>query len=265
MAISKIEWILPEYENNLAEFRHKLNLNIREMSSILGVNEVVYRAQELGKTSIYRKGAVKPWILKLCKEFRCHLEDIFPREVCGLPESYDKEDFVELYDNHWSSHPYMDEIEYLELRLDMEKILNKYLKDKYKSRFYEIIQLYFFQDMSKAEIGKIYRCQDKAVGALMIKIRRILLGALIHERSYATDYLRKHTNNNGREKLVPVIVSTNPSLISGSLQLRYVSERDLPVTSTSNKPITTNKTRTREDFQFYEDFLAYLKSLNLEE
>ena len=233
MSVYRTEWVLPEYENNLVELRHKLELNIAKMTSILDVPYHEYRSVELGKISIYRKnGTIRPWILTLCKKFHCHIDDLFPREACAIKEMYTKEDFVELYDNHWSSHPYMDSIEYLELRLDIQKIINGRLTKDFKSRLHEVIRLYFFEDMTYEQISEIYKVNKEVIRQNIQKAIRILRRDLsydedwIQDGAYTDEYLRNRPDEYKSEDLLPVIVNVNPSLTPGAIQIRHVSSND---------------------------------------
>lgn len=266
--IHHAEWILPEYENNLAEFRHKLDLSITEMCSMVEVGYNAYRSVELGRTSIYKGDSVKPWILRLCKLFHCHLEDLFTREVCAISDTYTQEDFVELYNNHWSSHPYMDDIEYLELKLDMEKVLNGRLKTDFPSRLYEATIMYFFDDMTYTDIGKKYSVTNNAIYLNVTKALRILRGDMWRNGISVGDY--GYNEPPKKKELTSTVIEVDTQCVRGATQIK--DERYSVSLRISKEPVVkqdsneqTPEELAREAFQFYEDYLNYLKSLNLGE
>lgn len=96
-AVSKIEWIPYEYENNLAIERQNLNYNIRQFLKLIGgkPNQYhQYRQIELGEISpIHENGSdmgkIKPLVVAACDFLGVKFEDIFPREVCKLTTDVD--------------------------------------------------------------------------------------------------------------------------------------------------------------------------------
>ena len=80
-----------EYENNINKFRVEENLTLRQLSTIVGIQDTRLWSIAQGYESPFylrsKDGKVKPWATSLCEYFGVSLSDLFPFEVCPVEKS----------------------------------------------------------------------------------------------------------------------------------------------------------------------------------
>ena len=156
--------------------------------------------------------------------------------------------------------------------------------------------MYFFENMTYKEIGKKYSVHQEVIRQNINKAVRILRGDILRNGSYPINCDSDRERKNKSEEMIPVLVSVNPSLVHGAMQIRHISVNDIPTdgspikksalkhihstrlvdfdkiytksANTTKKPIIDDDSNepqheryAREAFQFYEDYLNYLKTL----
>ncbi len=164
-----------EYESNIHLFRIAQDLTIAELSRRAGVTRASISALANGSMSpLWEKsGKIKKEAQKLCEFFGVELYELFPRYACTLKRSFQHEI------QPWDSYSEKMASGFVDGLIASEYVHKILLETALTEKEEQVLNLYFWQNMTIAEIGwKIRRSADlvrQRIAKALRKLRKILM------------------------------------------------------------------------------------------